>query len=169
MRRCANPLFAPATVENKKGPNGSDLVTQNGVYVNAQGEIFGLVVKGPRQDPVLEYTKSLLVCLDQIYTGEVTKSGDPAKARPTPTPGATIVDRARSDMFVQFFLLGFVAPEQADKVAETLVSQPFSEWGASLKKFGALPEQARPKEYAQDNVVNFIFDPTVNRQHHAPV
>ncbi len=158
----AKPLFAPPTVERKSGPNGSDLIVQNGVYVNEQGEIFGLVVKGPNQNPVLEYTRSLLVCFDQIYTGEVTKSGDPAKVRPTPTPGAAIVDRARSDVFVQFFLLGFVAPEQADKVAETLVSQPFSEWGASLKEFGALPEQARPKEYVQDNVVNFIFDPTVN-------
>ena len=157
------PMFAEPTVEQKTGPNGSDLIVQNGVYVNRQGEMFGLVVKGLRPRPVVDYTRAMLVCFDQIFTGKVTRTGDQPKARPTPTPAAARFVGTASDLFIQFYRLGFVDPRQADEVAKILVSQPFEEWGALLKEIGALPEQARPEQFRQDYVVDFVIDPPVGR------
>lgn len=163
------PIFDAAVSEPYEGEQVTEVWVQHGLFANDQGELFRMDVIGFTKAAVESYTQGVKVCLDQIFTGEVTtvEPGEPALDQPSKEFGMN-----PEDISVEVYLVGFFDPAKlsGDEVIKKILELPAQQWADKLKEMELLPDQARPKEFEQDYVIDFMIDPTANNSgtHHYP-
>jgi len=163
------PVFDAPAPEPYEGEQVKEVWVQHGLFANEQGELFRMDVIGVTPEAIKLYTEKVRVCLDQIFTGEVT-GGEPSKPgfdQPSKEFGVN-----PEDLSIEVYLLGFFNPQEisGEEVIKEVFDVPAQRWADMLKEMKLTPEQARPEEFRQDYVVDFVIDPTANNgsTHHYP-
>jgi hypothetical protein len=160
------PTFAEPAPEPYDGDQVKEVWVQPGLFANEQGELFRIDVIGATPEAVKLYTEQVKICLDQMFTGDVTGGEtQPGFDQPSKEFGVN-----PEDLSIEVYLLGFFEPAMRDQVFETLLSVPAQQWKDVLVEMKWTPDLARPEEFTQDYVVDFVIDPTANNRctHHYP-
>lgn len=161
------PTFAEPAPEPYDGEQVKEVWVQPGLFANEQGELFRIDVIGVTPEAVKLYAEQVRVCLDQMFTGDVT-GGEPTPGFDQPSKEFGVNPE---DLSVEVYLLGFFEPTiPREEVFKTLLSVPAQQWKDVLIEMKWTPDLSRPEESKQDYVVDFVIDPTANNSctHHYP-
>lgn len=152
------PLFGPTWGYQQTLEDGSTALP--GILANPDGEVFGILVYGSKQESVEEFAYNLRICLDFMQADFMDEPAPPEEMGSEPEE----VSEPEEGILVEIYLAGYIPEARSnntEEITRAFAERSFQEWEAVAQALEVAPDMHIDNVYERPFYIDFVIDPWI--------